>query len=281
MFKISRIVAPVVFSENCRGALYYAVSLASHFKSELTVLHILEWMRPSDFDTDIELEYLEKARRKWVHREFLNLSSGLRGRVPIQEVCVDGDPAREIVRYSDASNADLVVMASRGHGPFRRFLLGSVTAKVLHDARCAVWTGAHLEQALTPDAATDRFNAVLCAVDFGPQTEAAIEWSSGMAKDYGAKLTLLHVIPRERDPERQREAREDAMRRLENRRDLLHVEADGHTAIGDVILEVNKSARRTNADLLVIGRGRLKAGGRLRSTSYALLRESPCPVVSV
>jgi nucleotide-binding universal stress UspA family protein len=36
----------------------------------------------------------------------------------------------------------------------------------------------------------------------------------------------------------------------------------------------------TKADLLVIGRA-AKGLGRLRSNAYALIRESPCPVLSV
>ncbi len=37
-------------------------------------------------------------------------------------------------------------MSTRGEGAFFRFLLGSVTAKVLHEIHCPVWTGAHLEE---------------------------------------------------------------------------------------------------------------------------------------
>ena len=37
-------------------------------------------------------------------------------------------------------------MPTHGYGPFRRFILGSNTAKVLHDADCPVWTGVHVEE---------------------------------------------------------------------------------------------------------------------------------------
>jgi hypothetical protein len=42
------------------------------------------------------------------------------------------------------------------------------------------------------------------------------------------------------------------------------------------------AAERLSAGLLVIGRGSASGGfGRLRTHAYALIRQSPCPVVSV
>jgi Universal stress protein family len=38
------------------------------------------------------------------------------------------------------------MMPTRGSGRFRAFVLGSVTAKVLNDAECPVWTDAHMEE---------------------------------------------------------------------------------------------------------------------------------------
>jgi nucleotide-binding universal stress UspA family protein len=57
----------------------------------------------------------------------------------------------------------------------------------------------------------------------------------------------------------------------------------------DVILRLGKpaqvihdEARNQKADLVVVGRGVIqKALGRLRSTAYAIIREAPCPVISV
>ena len=67
---------------------------------------------------------------------------------------------------------DLIVMPTHGYGPFRRFILGSVTAKVLHDADCPVMTGVHLEEA--PPIDTIAFRHVLVAVDLGPQSAPAL-----------------------------------------------------------------------------------------------------------
>jgi hypothetical protein len=57
----------------------------------------------------------------------------------------EGDPAREITDYAQEQGADLIMMPTHGYRTFRSLLLGSVTAKVLHDAACPVWTGVHVE----------------------------------------------------------------------------------------------------------------------------------------
>jgi hypothetical protein len=47
------------------------------------------------------------------------------------------------VEFAANHHVDLVMMPTHGVGTFRSFLVGSVTAKVLHDANCPVWTAAH------------------------------------------------------------------------------------------------------------------------------------------
>jgi nucleotide-binding universal stress UspA family protein len=50
------------------------------------------------------------------------------------------DPGAAIKKTVQRVCADLVMMPASGHGPVRRLLLGSVTAKMLHDVGCPVWT---------------------------------------------------------------------------------------------------------------------------------------------
>ena len=64
----------------------------------------------------------------------------------LEAMCRMGDPAKKIICFARETEIDLIMMPTRGGGTFRRFLLGSVTAKVLDDATCPVWTDAHLDQ---------------------------------------------------------------------------------------------------------------------------------------
>jgi nucleotide-binding universal stress UspA family protein len=51
---------------------------------------------------------------------------------------------------------------------------------------------------------------------------------------------------------------------------------------GRVARAVSQAAIGHNADLIVIGRGVIqKKLGRLRSDAYSIIREAPCPVISI
>ena len=79
-----------------------------------------------------------------------------------------------------------VVMPTHGHGAFRRFVLGSVTAKVLHDVHCPVLTGAHVEE-IAPYS-PQPYRHVACAVDLSEQSQKALCWAAEFAAAYKAKL---------------------------------------------------------------------------------------------
>jgi len=214
------------------------------------------------------------------------LAEELRG-LPVQRIVLEGDAAQKIVAYSHAERVDLIIMPTHGYGPFRRFLLGSVTAKVLHDADCPVWTGVHLEDAPMPESIS--FGHILCAVDLAPHAERVLSWASDIAEAFRARLTVAHVTApvtvavaggSELDPEVER----TRLARIEIEDLLARIDTQADIAVdsGDVAETVYDFAARLPADLLVIGRGAVKGVvGRLRSHAYAIIRQSPCAVVSV
>src|SRR6266853_3911956 len=90
--------------------------------------------------------------------------------VAVHRVAAVGDPVRVITCFAHEQGVNLIMMPTHGYGPFRSLLLGSVTAKVLHDAECPVWTGVHMEEPPALDHLACR--ALVCAVDATPKSAA-------------------------------------------------------------------------------------------------------------
>jgi len=289
---LSTILAPVAFSPRCRGATQYAETLASHFHSQLTLLHVVPpplglftALEAPAYSTATEVSEETQEKRK---AELAQYAEGLCPDVAVRTEVVFGDPAHEIVETAREDHADLIVMATHGYGPFRRFLLGSVTAKVLHDAACPVWTGPHLEQA--PDYRNITFRRIACAIDLADSSRCVLQWAGQFAREFDAQLDIVHVLPHTLielggmyfDPEWRGHAVEVV------RQGICRLEQETHTSgeilieFGDPPLAVAGVATSRKTDLVVIGRGKHGGlGGRLRANAYAILRESPCPVVTI
>jgi len=290
MFSMERILTPVDFSERSVGAARYAEALARHFGAESTLLHVLP---PPHYEfSSMEVggalvNELFEARTAQVKKE---LETFLAGECPgwnPRRVLLEGDPAREIVEYARANNVDLIVMPTHGYGPFRRFILGSVTAKILHDADCPVWTGVHLGEA--PGQSRIEFKTVMVAVDLGLQSEKVLSWAAAVANSYGARLILVHSLHCAEGPSGEPQDQDwhhrltsQARAEIDKLQQTVSSAAEVMIENGDAPEAVCCAARQVQADLLVIGRGSA-AGvfGRLRANAYSIIRQSPCPVVSV
>jgi nucleotide-binding universal stress UspA family protein len=167
-------------------------------------------------------------------------------------------------------------------------LLGSTTAKVLNDADRPVLTTQYAQD-VVPRPLEHR--EWLCAIGLDANSERFLRDASRLAGAARARLTLIHAIPggdpnfpQLDDLEEQVESAEKrgARRRIEELQRKVGCEATVRIVVGPVKEALLKEARRSDADVLVIGRNP-EAGprGRMRDLSYAMVRDSPCPVASV
>jgi len=290
MLKLERIRAPVDFSERSAAGVRQGAALADRFHSELIFAHVIP-PPPAEYagveggywigSQPPEEETLGLYRARL---EALAQSVAANGR--LQKIVTNGDPAREIVRLAKELRADLIVMPTHGYGPFRRFVLGSVTAKVLHDIDCPVLTGAHLVEAAGEQPRPH--HRIACAVDLQPHSEKVLRWAAEFAAAYHAGLVLIHAAaPVEHQmqylgPEWRRAMIEWAGQRAEELIQKVGCRAEVRIDAGAPTQYIPAAVTASSADLLVIGRS--EPGGllgRLRTNAYALIRESPCPVVSV
>jgi nucleotide-binding universal stress UspA family protein len=288
MFSMQSILLPVSFSDKCRASAAYARFLASKANSKVILLHVLEDV-PYEFASmefsGVALHELVTERKKQAARQLREFAADYLPDVNLEVVLMEGDPATRIVEKAHEANVNAILMATHGYGPFRRFILGSTTSKVLHDADVPVWTGVHMENAV----AHERIDTIICAIDLGDASQRVAHWAANAAMEVGAKTVAIHVVPSlehipgeyfERDWEVQvRETVQADMKKILEKESL---DCEIVIAGGDPADSICALAKEREADLLVIGRGTASGiFGRMRAHAYEIIRDSPCPVVSV
>ena len=178
-------------------------------------------------------------------------------------------------------------MPTHGLGFFRPSLLGSVTAKVLHDVDCPVWTAVHAEQ--TPPLQKITLSKVLCAVDLGTRSAHVLEWAASLANQGEVDLGIVHAAPilapspgRTPDRDLTDSLVADAKARLAKLQATVGTRATVFVNAGQPHKVVECAAREFGADLLIIGRHNGDGhDGYLRHNAYRIIRESRCPVISI
>jgi nucleotide-binding universal stress UspA family protein len=291
MATFRKILFPVDFSDRCKGAANYVEAFAGRFGSTVILLHVVEstvgqpgYMEFGGLASSLQWED-RNARAQEALDEFQR-EHFRTGAVKVEKRLEVSDPARTIAKIANEEGVNLIMMPTHGYGGFRRFLLGSVTAKVLDDVACPVWTGVHMEAAPVLDAISIR--NILCAVDLKKASEKALKMAGELAEEYGAELTAVYAVPgSDALPERlmDMELRQDliakAREQLTSLCGKLGVPARIFVDAGEVAVVVGVAAQNYKADLLVMGRAQHAGLGRLRTHAYAIIRESPCPVLSV
>src|SRR5208337_2279027 len=195
MLNIKKILLPVDFPNPSLNVVHQAATLAHHFHSEIVMLHVVTALShaagvPQDSTGLARWDLLAKIIRAAGKNLDPSLGPELED-LTIKRLLVKGGAAQAIVRTAEEEKADLIMMPSFGR-TFSQFLLGSVTAKVLHGTECPVWTDAHVEESQVREFAVRN---VLCAVDFNPYNRTSVSWAAQMAAEFGARLTLAHVTP--------------------------------------------------------------------------------------
>jgi len=288
MRAFQNILFPIDMSDSCTATAPFVEAMAKKYSAEVTMLHVLEM--PSGLIPDwyggtvpvIDTAAIWKAETEAAQSYLMDKFQGLK----VQRVVMAGDAAQAIDAYAQEHGTDLIMMPTHGYGLFRTLLLGSVTAKVLHDTGCPVWTGVHVEDA---PATSPEFATIMCAVDRTEDSVLTMRFACRLAHDNHAGLYLVHAVPgAEIAPEKYFDAdlrmylEQDARKTIAQLQETAGVAASLCLGMGEVSHVVRDSALGHGADLVVIGRGHAtRTLGRLRSNVYSIIRDAPCPVISV
>jgi len=288
MLPFRQILFPVDYSEPCRAIVPYVEDMIRHFSANLTLVHAsglgLEALGYSELNfADAGLQQQSRSMEQKRLRDF---AAEMFPSQHVEAIAEEGDPASVIHKVVQHQGADLVMLPTHGRGAVRRFLLGSVTAKLMHDLTTVVWTGVH--SAVAEHQPGIPYRSIVCALDKSDEAEGVLRSAAAFADSYGAKLLLVHVVetppgawdvdfePYKKDLMDAADQWLGEIKRTVGR-DVPHNVVDAAMADG-----IRQSAIEKKADLVIVGRGHAQgAFGRMWSRLYPVVRESPCPVLSI
>ncbi len=287
-----RILVATDFSDFSDKAAEWGVFLAENYQANLTLLHSIvingEFMALESAITKFERyiitatersrqrfkPYLEKAARKGIEVDYKILTE-------IQSA------ADSILKYIRESNYDLVVLGTHGRSGLKKWIYGSVSAKIVRLSPIPVLTVhlSHLEPAI---------NKILVPVDFSEHSTKAMDFAIPLARKFKAGIEFFHVVDQEIHP-----VYNTASMRLLFKADpqlkersiqLLSefVEYHGEKAIytateGRAYREIVQYAQNNPVDLIVMATRGLTGLKHLLigSTTERVVQLAPCPVLTI
>jgi nucleotide-binding universal stress UspA family protein len=291
MLSVQKILVPLVFTGNSRHVMQQAAWLARRFHAEVILLHVVTpFSYPAGMlESGHEITAMD-LHAKVVQRAQQDLDQALHPEfdgIPVSRLLLRGHAAHEIVQTARDQNVDMIVMPTWGEGAFYRFLLGSVTGKVLHEGHCPVWTGGHLEEAPAGEFSVRR---ILCSVELEGHSRHTATLAAQWAAALDATLTLVNVTASVDlygpggsyvDPVWQEKLVSMAAKEVAQLQQDVGTKAEVIIDSGNVPQALNRAAEKTKADVLVIGHipGRSHLGDN--GNGYGIIRESRIPVLSV
>lgn len=107
--------------------------------AKCTVITVLTFTREEARFLGASDQEFENARIAFEKKYFTKMEDYFKKEgVPFIPVVKYGDPAKEIIKYAGENDVDHIVLGPRGLGNIQGALLGSVSGKIIHLAKCPV-----------------------------------------------------------------------------------------------------------------------------------------------
>lgn len=296
--QLKNIICTTDFSDYSNQTISYGIALAKAFAAKLYVCHVIDLSFGFMYGEKSSASVEQKNRmRDYVYKNIEDL---------VGEETVDWEPlvgmgpaADEIDRLVKEKNADIVIAATRVRSGLKRHVLGSVTEHMIRTLPCplVVLRGSE-EEFITSENIDTMFKQVLIGYDFSPYSEVALEHGLSLAKEFNSGLHMVHVMDpsvykyllnesQQKDEEKFRgDLTEEYNNKLMNMvpekyRDWC--KPNTRLLIGKPHVELNNYAKSNNIDLIILGTRGIGLLGTLflGSTTDRVVREAPCPVLSV
>jgi len=295
--QLKSIICTTDFSEISNQAVVFGVALAKELGAKLYLCHVIDLSTVAMYGEGFSDPLGQERRTTNYAYEHLR---GLIDDPSIEWEALPpmGHTADEIAHAAEEKNADLVISATHGRSGLKRFVLGSVTERLMRTLPCPLFVVRGLERDYTADVNEDLgFHSILVGCDFSSDSALAFQYGLGLAQEFQSEVHLAHVIepavykdllkPAKEEKE---DLQQDLRKKLREKLTGMVPEEAGNWCTPKTALlaghpheELTKYAVVHDIDLIVLGvRGHsLVETLFVGSTTDRVVRQAPCPVLSV
>jgi nucleotide-binding universal stress UspA family protein len=293
MIDMPAVVCATDLSEPSNKAIPLAAYLASSFKTKLVVAHIIDLPAVTPYgETMVDPQELRVRVEETTRHQIGDILAHC-GPVDWELSISLGYPAKEIQQIVAETKAGLLVAATHPRSGLERFLLGSVSRKLMFTLTVPFLI---IPGSLSPErSALRRIESIMTACDFSEDSHLALNLGFELARHLSANLTLATVIDKGQldqilttDPQKDRSVAIRLVDELTNKLrafvpEDLREKTKLEVLAGHPHEELNKHAILNHVDLIVMGvhgRGFIE-NLMVGSTTDRLVRLGQFPVLCV
>ena len=285
-----KIMCAVDFSDYTATIFSYSVALCKKFHAKLFLVNVV-------IDVNTLLDHNETAldtaalQRSHIRNAQGRLEDMVNDLTLENELLIgQGNPADEVSRLALEQKIDMVITATHGKSGFKRFMIGSVTEKLMKTIHCPLIVLRTREHDVRYSAGFEmKLKKILVGCDFSSDSKLAFDYGLSLAQEFQAELYLAHVI-KPVEHEENREIFNELRARREGQLQMMVPDACRNWCTpkttlldGEPYKALMNYAKEQDVDMIVLGiRGhtlweKLLVG----STTDRVIRHSPCPVLVV
>ena len=203
---IHRVLVAVDFSETSEKALHHALAIARSYGARVYLTHVVSALGFTLSGGDTVAMATEVAERDLSTLEESLATAGTLNGMQHETLVCQGEVWKELERVVREKSVDMVVVGTRGRTGLSKVAFGSVAEAVFRHSTCPVLTVGPCAPSDPPPNA--RLRHILYPTDFSEESAGAAGYAESLARQHGARLTIVHVAERPGDAtidERERE----------------------------------------------------------------------------
>jgi len=141
------LLVPTDGSDGSDAAIKHASTIARAFDATVHVLSVVDTRnRFESPSAGVAAEAWVDAERERAEEAVERVATAFPPGIDVERTIREGTPVSEIIAHADATGADAVVMATHGRSGLDRYLIGSVTEKVVRSSDVPVLTVSQREE---------------------------------------------------------------------------------------------------------------------------------------